>query len=129
MRSSTGLTEGHNLRLPVLRSVDVQLRGEWLRRLREHYYSHLKYRRDPLFELCDAMLSTGYFVGAPVNLSLAPVHRPGWGSLYAALNEGRINEEALRDLLAHHPLVRGVSSCENLRVVQSFRLATLGGRP
>ena len=30
----------------------------------------------------------------------------GWGSLYAALNRGRIDAEALRRLLACHPLAR-----------------------
>ena len=31
-------------------------------------------------------------------------HRRGWGSLYAALRRGRIDAEALRKLLACHPL-------------------------
>jgi hypothetical protein len=31
-------------------------------------------------------------------------HRRGWGSLYAALDRGRIDDEALRKLLARHPL-------------------------
>lgn len=31
-------------------------------------------------------------------------HRRGWGSLYAALDHGRIDAEALRTLLARHPL-------------------------
>jgi hypothetical protein len=31
-----------------------------------------------------------------VHLSLAPVHGRGWGSLYAALNKGRIGAEVLR---------------------------------
>jgi hypothetical protein len=39
-----------------------------------------------------------------VHLSLEAVHRRGWGSLYAALNRGRIDAEALRDLLACYPL-------------------------
>jgi DDE superfamily endonuclease len=32
------------------------------------------------------------------------VHRRGWGSLYAALSKGRIDSEALRDLLASYDL-------------------------
>jgi len=32
------------------------------------------------------------------------LHRRGWGSLYAALDRGRIDDEALRKLLARHPL-------------------------
>src|SRR5215204_6727580 len=41
---------------------------------------------------------------ARAHLSLQPPHRRGWGSLYAALSHGRIGEEALRKLLARHPL-------------------------
>jgi len=37
-------------------------------------------------------------------LSLQPSHRRGWGSLYAALDRGRIDAEALRGLLARQPL-------------------------
>lgn len=47
------------------------------------------------------MLSAGgASPSSPVHLSLAAVHRRGWCSLYAALSEGRINAESLRDLLA-----------------------------
>jgi hypothetical protein len=35
------------------------------------------------------------------------VHRRGWGSTYAALADGRIDAERLRDLLAHYPLTDG----------------------
>jgi hypothetical protein len=37
-----------------------------------------------------------------VHLSLAPVHRRGWGSLYAALSRGRIEEGPMRELLTRH---------------------------
>ena len=60
-------------------------------------------RADALFELDDAVLTAGV-VPSPVHLSLEPSYRRGWGSLYAALNRGRIDEEALRGLLARHPL-------------------------
>ena len=36
--------------------------------------------------------------------SLQAPHRRGWGSLYAALDRGRIDDEAVRKLLARHPL-------------------------
>src|SRR5215208_4150068 len=36
--------------------------------------------------------------------SLQASHRRGWGSLYAALWRGRIDAQALRELLARHPL-------------------------
>jgi hypothetical protein len=56
-------------------------------------------RRDALFELVDALLTAG----APpslAHLSLAPVHRRGWGSVYAALRRGEVDEAALQQLLA-----------------------------
>ena len=57
-------------------------------------------RSDALFELTDALLTAGS-VPSPVHLSLAPAHRRGWGSLYAALRRGRIDEApVLRELLA-----------------------------
>src|SRR5215208_94282 len=43
---------------------------------------------------------------SPAHLSLQPPHRRGWGSLYAPLSHGRIGEEALRKLLARHPLAQ-----------------------
>src|SRR5215216_2576789 len=39
-----------------------------------------------------------------VHLSLQPAHRRGWGSLYAALQWGRVEAEALRALLGGYPL-------------------------
>ncbi len=73
-----------------------------LRAFREWAYACLARRADALFELCDAVLTAG---SAPslVHLSLAQAHRRGWGSLYAALSKGRIDEDAVRDLLARHP--------------------------
>ncbi len=44
---------------------------------------------------------------SPAHLSLEAVHRRGWGSLYAALAEGRVNSTALRDQIAQHPLADG----------------------
>jgi DDE superfamily endonuclease len=38
------------------------------------------------------------------HLSLQASHRRGWGSLYAALDRGRIDDQALRKLLARLPL-------------------------
>ena len=60
-------------------------------------------RADALFELGDAIL-TAEAAPSPVHLSLEPSHRRGRGSLYAALNRGRIDAAALRGLLARHPL-------------------------
>jgi len=69
-----------------------------LRTFRQRLHACFRRRADALFELADAILSAGS-VPSPVHLSLAPVHRRGWGSLYAALSKGTVDEKALRDLL------------------------------
>ncbi len=71
------------------------------RAFRDSFYRCFGRRADALFELTDALLTAGT-VPSPVHLSLAPVHRRGWGSLYAALGRGRIDEGSLRELLARH---------------------------
>ena len=58
-------------------------------------------RADALFELGDALLCAQAVPSLP-HLSLEPVCRRGWGSVYAALARGRIDTERLRDLLASH---------------------------
>lgn len=77
-----------------------------LRAFRGSLYRCFERRADALFELTDASLTAGS-VPSPVHLSLAAVHRCGWGSLYAALSKGRIDEESLRGLLCRHPLGDG----------------------
>jgi DDE superfamily endonuclease len=74
-----------------------------LRSFRGSLYRCFDRRADALLELTDALLSAGT-VPSPVHLSLASVHRRGWGSLYAALSRGQVDQEPLRDLLARHPL-------------------------
>jgi hypothetical protein len=74
-----------------------------LRAFRDSFYRCLDRRADALFELTDAILTAGS-VPSPVHLSLATVHRRGWGSLYAALGRGRMDEAGLRGLLSRHPL-------------------------
>jgi hypothetical protein len=74
-----------------------------LRAFRRSFYECLHRRGDALFELADAIL-TADSVPSPVHLSLQTSHRRGWGSLYAALDRGHIDAEALRKLLARHPL-------------------------
>src|SRR5215213_5939163 len=74
-----------------------------LRAFRAALYASLGHRRDALFDLGDALLTAGP-VPSPAHLSLEPAHRRGWGSLYAALARGEIDAEALRALLARHPL-------------------------
>src|SRR5215210_2348836 len=75
-----------------------------LQTFRRSLYECLHPRGDALFELTDAILGADATVPSPVHLSLQASHRRGWGSLYAALARGRIDAEALRRLLAHHPL-------------------------
>src|SRR5215217_4356940 len=77
-----------------------------LRDFRADLYACLGRRRDALFDLADALISGGPVL-SPAHLSLEPAHRRGWGSLYAALARGEIDAEALRALLARHPLVAG----------------------
>jgi hypothetical protein len=56
-------------------------------------------RADALFELGDALLCAQAFSSLP-HLSLEPVCRRGWASIYDALASGRVDTERLRDLLA-----------------------------
>lgn len=65
-------------------------------------------RADALADLLDALLTAGP-VPSPVHLSLQPLHRHGWGSLYAALRYGRLHDTALRALLSQHPLPSGAA--------------------
>jgi hypothetical protein len=76
-----------------------------LHSFRRSLYECLHPRGDALFELTDAILTADSAVPSPVHLSLQSSHRRGWGSLYAALWRGRIDAEALRGLLARHPLI------------------------
>jgi hypothetical protein len=78
-----------------------------LRAFRRSFYECLHRRADALFELADAILASDGVAPSPAHLSLQVSHRRGWGSLYAALNRGRIDAEALRGLLARHPLALG----------------------
>lgn len=73
-----------------------------LQAFRRRLHAIFDRRKDALFELNDAVLAAGT-VPAPVHLSLQPVHRRAWTSLYAALRDGKIDEEAARDLLASQP--------------------------
>ncbi len=80
-----------------------------LRHFRQSLYECFGRRADALFELTDAILTAGV-VPSPAHLSLQPSHRRGWGSLYAALRQGRIDAEALRKLIARHLLKERASS-------------------
>ncbi len=80
-----------------------------LREFRERLHGCFARRADALFELCDAVL-TASNAPSPAHLSLQVVHRRGWGSLYAALNKGGMDEGPLRDLLARRSCASGGSA-------------------
>ncbi|MFJ2406915.1 NF041680 family putative transposase [Streptomyces xanthochromogenes] len=77
-----------------------------LSRFRTAFYGCLSARADAFFELTDALLCADGPVRTPVELSLTAEHRRGYGSLYGALNHGRLDTDQLRDLLASLPLPR-----------------------
>jgi hypothetical protein len=65
-----------------------------IRAFRRSLYECFNRRADALFELTDAILTADGAAPSPVHLSLQASHRRGWGSLYAALDRGRIDDEA-----------------------------------
>jgi hypothetical protein len=75
-----------------------------LQTFRRSLYECFHRRADALFELTDAILCADGAAPSPAHLSLKVSHRRGWGSLYAALDRGRIDDEALGKLLARLPL-------------------------
>jgi hypothetical protein len=77
-----------------------------LRQFRARVYDCFGPRRDALFELLDAATVAG-LVPSLAYLSLPPVHRRRWGSLYDALAAGDVDAQALRELVAHYPLDDG----------------------
>jgi hypothetical protein len=74
-----------------------------LRAFRRDLYSCVTRRADAVFELVDALLAAESIPSLP-HLSLAPLYRRGWGSVYAALAEGRLDAERLRAAVAAHSL-------------------------
>ena len=85
---------------------------EALRAFRAGRYACLGRRRDALFEVLDALLASGPCPSLP-HLSLAPGHRRGWGSVYAALRRGQVHLEALRALLRRRALLRQLQQLRN----------------
>ena len=77
-----------------------------LRQFRAEVNQRLEARREALFEVLDAATLAG-LVPSLAYLSLSPVHRRGWGSLYDALAAGRLDAAALRELIAGYPLDDG----------------------
>jgi hypothetical protein len=79
---------------------------EPLMTFRQQMYQLFTRRRDALFDLTDALLTTGPML-SPAHLSLASSFQRGWGSVYDALVDGRIDSKAVEALLAEHPLEAG----------------------
>lgn len=77
-----------------------------LSRFRTAFYECLSARAYAFFELTDALRCVDGPTRTPVELSLLAEHQRGYGSLYGALNHGRLDTEALRDLLASLPMPR-----------------------
>ena len=81
---------------------------ELLTSFRQQMYQLFTRRRDALFDLTDALLTTGPML-SPAHLSLASSFQRGWGSVYDALIDGQIDDKAIETLLAQHPLEGGES--------------------
>ena len=77
--------------------------SETLCAFRSQVYRNFGCRRDALFELLDAVLTTPV-IESPAHLSLAPFFQRHWGSVYDALNQGTMDVTALAHLIAEHPL-------------------------
>ncbi|MEU8363827.1 transposase [Nonomuraea sp. NPDC048882] len=94
------------VRMSVLNeAVHVEPLAE-LSGFRTDFYDCLKARGDALFELADAVLCSDGPVRSLVELSLVGEHRRGHGSLYAALERGRLDVGRLRRVLSTVPLPR-----------------------
>ena len=68
---------------------------------RQAAYQCLGNGRDALFDLMDAVLLTPA-IHSLADLSLTPVFRRRWPSVYAALKDGVVDPEALLRLYVHH---------------------------
>ncbi|KUO09493.1 transposase [Streptomyces sp. DSM 15324] len=68
-------------------------------RFRTAFCGSLTARADVFFDLTDALLCADGPTRSPVELSLLAEHQRGYGSLYGALNHGRLDTDGLRDLL------------------------------
>jgi hypothetical protein len=68
--------------------------------LRRGVYGCFASWRDALFELTDALAGAGGPIRSLAQLMFEPVSRRGWGSLYQAVQHGRVDVGAARRLLA-----------------------------
>src|SRR5215213_5443378 len=80
-------------------------RGD-LDRFRREFHASLTARVDALFELTDAVLCADGPVRSLVDLTLVAEHRRGHGTMYDALNQGRVEPERIHRTLASLSLPR-----------------------
>jgi hypothetical protein len=76
---------------------------EALRVFRSQVYRSFGCRRDALFEIMEAVLSTPV-IESPAHLSLAPGFQRHWGSIYDALNAGTMHLIQLAELITAYRL-------------------------
>ena len=74
---------------------------------RQEFYRCLTARADALFELTDAALCADGPVTSLVELSLAVEHRRGHGALYDSVNQGGIDIDRFRNVVARQRIPRG----------------------
>lgn len=84
-----------------------------LTRFRQEFYDCVTARTDTLFELTDAVLCTDGPVTSLPELTLATVHRRGHGALYDSVNQGRIDIDRFRNVVARQQIPR----CDDGRIV------------
>ncbi|MFC4951273.1 NF041680 family putative transposase, partial [Pseudonocardia sp. GCM10023141] len=84
-----------------------------LSRFRQEFYQCLTARADTLFELSDSVLCADGPVTSLVELSLAVEHRRGHGALYDSLNQGRVDIDRFRNVVARQSIPR----CDDGRIV------------
>jgi hypothetical protein len=78
-----------------------------LTRFRHAFHQCLTARADTMFELTDALLCADGPVTSLVELSLEPEHRRGHGALYDGVNQGRIDIDRFRNIVARQSIPRG----------------------
>jgi hypothetical protein len=107
--------DDHNQGLQLISVHDAGAAGALgdLSRFRQEFYRCLTTRADALFELCDAALCADGPVTSLVELSLAVEHRRGHGTLYDSLNQGGIDVDRFRNVVARQRIPR----CGDGRIV------------
>jgi DDE superfamily endonuclease len=103
--------EDHNQGLQLISVHDAGHAGVLgeLSVFRQEFYRCLTGRADALFELADAVLCADGPVISLAELSLTAEHRRGHGAGYDAINNGRIELDRLRTILAGLPMPRTAS--------------------